>query len=109
MEGGHRIGIAGKTVIEGEKVKGISHISCINVRVAHEKKGCADRVMPYLWEDGRFLHTLIVSAPGCGKTTMLRDIIRQISDGESPYPGLTVGVVDERERDRRLLSRRCAE
>lgn len=52
--------------------------------------------MPYLWEDGRFLHTLIVSAPGCGKTTMLRDIIRQISDGESPYPGLTVGVVDER-------------
>ena len=49
--------------------------------------------MPYLWEDGRFLHTLIVSAPGCGKTTMLRDIIRQISDGESPYPGLTVGVV----------------
>ena len=96
VEGGHRIGIAGKTVIEGEKVKGISHISCINVRVAHEKKGCADRVMPYLWEDGRFLHTLIVSAPGCGKTTMLRDIIRQISDGESPYPGLTVGVVDER-------------
>ena len=80
VEGGHRIGIAGKTVIEGEKVKGISHISCINVRVAHEKKGCADRVMPYLWEDGRFLHTLIVSAPGCGKTTMLRDIIRQISD-----------------------------
>ena len=67
VEGGHRIGIAGKTVIEGEKVKGISHISCINVRVAHEKKGCADRVMPYLWEDGRFLHTLIVSAPGCGK------------------------------------------
>ena len=94
VEGGHRIGIAGKTVIEGEKVKGISHISCINVRVAHEKKGCADRVMPYLWEDGRFLHTLIVSAPGCGKTTMLRDIIRQISDGESPYPGLTVGVLD---------------
>lgn len=38
VEGGHRIGIAGKTVIEGEKVKGISHISCINVRVAHEKR-----------------------------------------------------------------------
>ena len=76
VEGGHRIGIAGKTVIEGEKVKGISHISCINVRVAHEKKGCADRVMPYLWEDGRFLHTLIVSAPGCGKTTMINLLMR---------------------------------
>ena len=60
VEGGHRIGIAGKTVIEGEKVKGISHISCINVRVAHEKKGCADRVMPYLWEDGRFLTVGVV-------------------------------------------------
>lgn len=96
VEGGHRVGIAGKTVTEGEKVRGISHISCINVRIAHEKKGCADGVMPYLREEGKFLHTLIVSAPGCGKTTMLRDIIRQLSDGDGSHPGLTVGVVDER-------------
>ena len=46
VEGGHRIGIAGKTVMEGEKVKGISHISCINVRLAHQVQGCADEVMP---------------------------------------------------------------
>ena len=92
VEGGHRIGIAGKTVIEGEKVKGISHISCINVRVAHEKKGCADRVMPYLWEDGRFLHTLIVSAPGCGKTTIMRLIARLYK----PTGGSITQYIDEK-------------
>ena len=94
VEGGHRIGIAGKTVIEGEKVKGISHISCINVRVAHEKKGCADRVMPYLWEDGRFLHTLIVSAPGCGKTTMI-NLLMRFYDPDSG--SISVGGHDIRE------------
>ena len=96
VQGGHRVGIAGKAVLEDEKIKGIRHISCINVRVAHQQKGCADKVLPYLTEKGTFCHTLIVSAPRCGKTTLLRDIIRQISDGTGGHPGLTVGVVDER-------------
>ena len=96
VQGGHRVGIAGKAVLENEKVRGIRHISCINVRVAHQQKGCADKVIPYLMKQGRFCHTLIVSAPRCGKTTLLRDIIRQISDGTKDRPGLTVGVVDER-------------
>ena len=96
IQGGHRVGIAGKTVMEDGKIKGISHISCINLRIAHSVEGCADPVMPYLWEKGEFCHTLIVSAPRCGKTTLLRDVIRQISDGDSRHKGLTVGVVDER-------------
>ncbi|MDD7738967.1 MAG: stage III sporulation protein AA [Fusicatenibacter sp.] len=96
VQGGHRVGIAGKTILEGERVKGISHISCINVRIAHQLKGCADMVLPYLMDGNEFHHTLIVSAPRCGKTTLLRDIIRQISDGSKEFPGLTVGVVDER-------------
>lgn len=96
VQGGHRVGIAGKAVLENEKVRGIRHISCINVRVAHQQKGCADKVIPYLMKQGSFCHTLIVSAPRCGKTTLLRDIIRQISDGTKDRPGLTVGVVDER-------------
>ena len=49
-----------------------------------------------LREEGRLLNTLIASAPGQGKTTLLRDCIRQISDGYGGCPGLTVGVVDER-------------
>ena len=96
VQGGHRVGIAGKAVLEDEKIRGIRHISCINVRVAHQQKGCADKVLPYLIEKGNFCHTLIVSAPRCGKTTLLRDIIRQISDGTKERQGLTVGVVDER-------------
>lgn len=96
VQGGHRVGIAGKTVTENEKVKGIRHISCINVRVAHQLKGCADKVLPFLMDGEQFCHTLIVSAPRCGKTTLLRDIIRQISDGSAQRPGMTVGVVDER-------------
>lgn len=96
VQGGHRVGIAGKTVTENEKVRGIRHISCINVRVAHQMKGCADKVLPFLMEGEQFCHTLIVSAPRCGKTTLLRDIIRQISNGTGRRPGLTVGIVDER-------------
>ena len=96
VQGGHRVGIAGKTIVEEEKVKGICPVSCINVRIAHEKKGCADKLMPYLMENGSFCHTLIVSAPRCGKTTLLRDIVRQLSDGDRNRPGMTVGVVDER-------------
>ena len=96
IQGGHRVGIAGKAVIEDGKVRGISPISCINLRISHSVEGCADPVMPYLWEKEEFCHTLIVSAPRCGKTTLLRDVIRQISDGAGGRRGLTVGVVDER-------------
>ena len=96
VQGGHRVGIAGKTVLEDGRVKGISHISCINLRISHSVEGCADLVMPYLRQDGQFCHTLIISAPRCGKTTLLRDVIRQLSDGSGRFPGMTVGVVDER-------------
>lgn len=96
IEGGHRIGIAGKVVLEGGKVKTIRNVSCINIRVSHEVLGCANSVLPYLIKKENLLHTLIISPPKCGKTTLLRDIIRQISDGSGIIPGMTVGLVDER-------------
>ncbi|MCL2592698.1 MAG: stage III sporulation protein AA [Defluviitaleaceae bacterium] len=83
---GHRVGLCGKVVIENEKVKTISHISAINVRFSHEIKGCADGILKHAKGS-----VLIISPPGCGKTTLLRDIVRQVSDG-----GQTVGIVDER-------------
>ncbi len=96
IQGGHRVGVAGKAIMEEQKVKGLSQISCINIRFAHQITGCADMVIPYVTEEGKLCHTLIISPPGCGKTTLLRDLVRQISDGWETFPGYTVGVVDER-------------
>ena len=58
--------------------------------------GAADGILPKLYKKGKFQNTLIVSPPGFGKTTLLRDLIRQISDGNTYGAGLRVGVVDER-------------
>lgn len=98
INGGHRIGITGKTIIYEDLVKSMKHISFINIRLAHQVKGCGDIVMPYIVNESYqgIYNTLIISAPRCGKTTLLRDIIRQISNGYSKLKGMNVGVVDER-------------
>jgi stage III sporulation protein AA len=96
VDGGHRIGLAGKVVIENNCVKTIKNISCINIRISHQIKGCANGVIPYIVKDNEVLHTLIISPPRCGKTTLLRDIVRQLSYGTKSIGGFTVGVVDER-------------
>lgn len=96
IQGGHRVGVAGKTILEDTHIKNMKHISFINIRLSHQVKGCADKVIPYIAEKHQVFHTLIISPPRCGKTTLLRDIIRQLSDGEGNLDGVTVGVVDER-------------
>ncbi len=96
VQGGHRIGLAGKVVLEQGKVKAVKHISFINIRMSHEKKGCGESVLPYIYENGQICHTLIISPPGRGKTTLLRDLVRLISDGTKRHRGVCVGVVDER-------------
>lgn len=96
VQGGHRVGVTGKVILDGNRIRGMKYISCINVRLAHQKLGCADAVMPYIRSKDWVANTLIVSPPRCGKTTILRDIIRQLSNGTEEIPGLTVGVVDER-------------
>jgi len=91
LPGGHRVGVCGQVVLEGGTVHGWRFIAGMNIRVAHSIKGCADDVLPFILHDRRLLHTMVISPPGFGKTTILRDIIRQISNG-----GLTVGLADER-------------
>lgn len=96
VQGGHRVGFAGKIVCENDRVKSIKNISFINVRLAHEVIGAANVILPYVYDKGFPMHTLIISPPGCGKTTILRDLVRSVSEGNAYAKGMTVGVVDER-------------
>lgn len=96
IEGGHRVGVIGKAILEQDRVKNLQYISSVNIRVAHEVIGCADQVFPYIIKDRQVCHTLIISPPCCGKTTLIRDLIRQVSDGNAYVKGCSVGVVDER-------------
>lgn len=105
VAGGHRIGICGRAVLEDGQLKTIKHISFINVRLAHEIKGCADNIMKYLYKTcDSVYNTLIISPPMSGKTTLLRDMIRNISNGTAEgegresggHKGLSVGLADER-------------
>ena len=99
IRGGHRIGIAGKALMDNKGVRTLKNFSGLNIRISREKLGIASKILPYILNSkGEFLNTLLVSPPQCGKTTLLRDIIRMISRGV-PYMnfrGLKVGVVDER-------------
>ena len=92
IEGGHRVGICGKAVVKSGQTSLIKEISSMNIRFAKEIKGCSDKIAGYLvGGDGKPLSTLIVSPPGCGKTTMLRDIARSLSSRK-----IKVAICDER-------------
>ena len=97
VQGGHRVGLAGQVILDGEgRIKNMKYIRYLNIRIAHQIRGAADALMPCLYEDGQVISTLLISPPGGGKTTMLRDIIRQVSDGTVYGRGINVSVVDER-------------
>ncbi len=96
LQGGHRVGLAGKAVMEKDHIKNIHYISALNLRISHEIHGCSEEILPFLYDEGEPCHTLIISPPGCGKTTLLRDCIRQISNGTKHGRGVSVTVVDER-------------
>ena len=90
IPGGHRIGVTGRTVVEHGEVKTLRHITCLNIRISHEIKGCADWLFPYVMNGDHLYSTLIISPPGGGKTTLLRDLVR-IAAGQ-----FNVALVDER-------------
>lgn len=97
IKGGHRVGISGQVVLGTDhEIRTIKNISFVNIRIAHEVIGVGYNYLPYLYEKDRVHNTLIISPPGYGKTTLLRDIIRIISDGNSFSKGKNCMVIDER-------------
>lgn len=99
LPGGHRVGVTGEAVLKNGDIQNLKHISSLNIRLALDISGQAKMILPYLKRpDGSLYHTLILSPPRAGKTTLLRDLIRCLSEGVPGVSasGKTVGVVDER-------------
>jgi len=97
IEGGHRVGLAGKVILEDGRVKAIRDISSFNIRIAKEKIGIANQLIRDIYTEN-WLHTMIIGSPQTGKTTLLRDIARIISSGDvnGRFEAAKVGIVDER-------------
>lgn len=100
IKGGHRVGITGSIVFKEGQVINISHIYSLNFRIAKEIIGCSNKILKYILniKENTVFNSIILSPPGRGKTTLLRDCVRNISDGieEIGFKGINVGVVDER-------------
>ncbi len=100
IKGGHRVGITGSAVVEENKVINLKNITSLNFRIAREVIDCSSKIIKEIIDrkNNTIYTTLIVSPPGKGKTTILRDIIRKISNGIEGigFLGKTCGVVDER-------------
>ena len=97
IEGGCRVGIAGQAVLDNSgMVKTIRNISFINIRIPHEVLGASAAVLSQLYKDNKIRNTLVISPPGYGKTTFLRDLVREISNGNRYGSGMQCCVIDER-------------
>ncbi|MGE5627482.1 MAG: stage III sporulation protein AA [Solirubrobacterales bacterium] len=96
IKGGHRVGICGRCVVEGNNVKTIKNPGSLNFRICRELIGCSDKIINYIFENGNVLNTIIISPPKCGKTTIVRDLARNISNGRNGAKGKKVCIIDER-------------
>ncbi len=94
--GGFRIGVCGTALPGGGGNEGIRDISSLSIRIPRVREGVAQDVLPELLEEGRLLSTLVASPPGGGKTTLLRDLVRMLSQGSEFSPPCRVALVDER-------------
>lgn len=97
IPGGHRVGLAGQVVMEHDEVKTMKNFSGLSFRIAREIKDCSKSILPHLYQDQAAPgSTLFIAAPRCGKTTILRDITRNISVGSRWGPPCNVSLIDER-------------
>ena len=95
VRGGFRVGLCGSAVMKDGAVTNLKQISSAVIRISREQRGIARDIAPRLFRDGRFRSTLLLSPPGGGKTTLLRDLVRQLSGGEG-VPPQRIALMDER-------------
>lgn len=98
ITGGHRVGIGGRVIYDNNGIEMINSMSSLNIRVARQKRGVSDKVISFLLDSYKNpYNTLIISPPQCGKTTLLRDIVRNLSNGKKDsYRGFKISLIDER-------------
>ncbi|MCY6959957.1 stage III sporulation protein AA [Clostridium brassicae] len=101
IKGGHRVGICGSCVMEGDKVKTIKNIASLNIRICRQIIGCSNEIIPSIVEEDKVLNTIVISPPKCGKTTLIRDITKNLSNGMRMNNGMRLSgkkicVIDER-------------
>ena len=96
VRGGFRVGLCGTAVMKDGENTALRDLSSAAVRIARQQRGIGEDIVPRLFRDGRYQNTLLLSPPGGGKTTLLRDLVRCISSGGTGRPGLRVSLIDER-------------
>ena len=96
VRGGFRVGLCGTAVMKNGVNTTLKDFCSAAVRIARQQPGIADGLAPELFRDGELCSTLILSPPGGGKTTLLRDLVRRLSEGVEPYGPRRVAIIDER-------------
>ena len=96
VRGGFRVGLCGTAVMKDGSNTNLKQFSSAAIRVARERRGIGDGLLPQLFRDGELANTLLLSPPGGGKTTLLRDLVRGLSEGIAPYGPRRVALIDER-------------
>lgn len=96
VRGGFRVGLCGTAVMKDGVNTNLKNLSSAVIRIAREHKDAAGGIAPRLFQNGTFLNTLILSPPGGGKTTLLRDLVRRLSEGGTDFPSQRISLIDER-------------
>ena len=99
LRGGHRVGLSGRVIVQEGQIRNIKDFNSLNIRVAKEIHGCSSKLISFIVKSSNDIYnTLIIGPPQSGKTTILRDAARFLSNGNegADFKGLKIGIVDER-------------